>query len=103
MAADTDFPNWFVKYFVKGGRVPDYEAAFAGLDPVDAVAEAAPASVFLQFGESDSYVPYYRANELFEATSEPKRMEKYNGGHELDEVARKDRLAWLREQLQIGS
>jgi dienelactone hydrolase len=103
MAADTDFPNWFVKYFVKGGRVPEYEAAFAGLDPVDAVAEAAPASVFLQFGESDSYVPYYRANELFEATSEPKRMEKYDGGHELDEVARKDRLAWLREQLQIGS
>jgi dienelactone hydrolase len=103
MAADTDFPNWFIKYFVKGGSVADYDAAFAGLNPVDAVAEAAPASVFLQFGESDSYVPSYRAEELAAAASEPKRTEAYGGGHELDEAARTDRLAWLREQLQIGS
>ncbi len=103
MAVDTDFPNWFVKYFLPGASLSEYEAAFAGLNPVDAVGEAAPASVFFQFGESDSYVPSYKTEELFEAAGEPKRLETYGGGHELDEVAREDRLAWLREELALGS
>jgi len=103
MALDTDFPNWFIKYFLPGASVSEYEAAFAGLNPVEAIGKASPASVFLQFGESDSYVPGYKTEELFEATGEPKRVETYGGGHELDEIAREDRLAWLREELELGS
>jgi dienelactone hydrolase len=99
MAIDSDFPNWFLKYFVRGASATEYEHAFAGLNPEDVVGEAAPAGVFLQFAETDQYVPVYRTDALFEATGEPKRMELYTGGHELDEKARRDRLAWLREQL----
>lgn len=99
MAADADFPNWFVKYFVRSASTAEYEQAFAGLEPVDAVGKAAPASVFFQFAESDQYIPLYVTDELFEAASEPKRMELYGGGHELDAKARRDRVAWLREQL----
>ena len=65
------------------------------------VAEAAPASVFLQFAEADQYVPIYVTDELFEAASEPKRMKLYGGGHELDAAARRDRVAWLRERLGL--
>jgi pimeloyl-ACP methyl ester carboxylesterase len=101
MAVDADFPNWFVKYFVRSASMAEYEAAFAGLEPVEAVAEAAPASVFLQFAEADQYVPIYVTDELFEAASEPKRMELYGGGHELDAAARRDRVAWLRERLGL--
>jgi predicted esterase len=101
MAIDTDFPNWFLKYFVRSGSTTDYERAFAGLNPEDVVGEAAPPSVFLQFAEADPYVPLYKTDELFAAAGEPKRIELYEGGHELDAKARRDRLAWLREQLGL--
>jgi dipeptidyl aminopeptidase/acylaminoacyl peptidase len=103
MAIDTDFPNWFLKYFVRSGSASDYERAFAGLNPEDVVGKAAPAAVFLQFAETDQYVPLYKTDELFEAAGEPKRMELYGGGHELDATARRDRLAWLRAQFDLGS
>jgi hypothetical protein len=86
---------------VRGGSATEYERAFAGLNPEDVVGDAAPAAVFLQFAETDQYVPIYKTDALFEAAGEPKRMELYGGGHELDEQARRDRLAWLREQLGL--
>lgn len=73
----------------------------AGLNPEDVVGQAAPAGVFLQFAEADPYVPVYKTDELFEAAREPKRMKLYAGGHELDAKAARDRLAWLREQLDL--
>jgi dipeptidyl aminopeptidase/acylaminoacyl peptidase len=101
MAIDADFPNWFLKYFVRSGSTADYERAFAGLNPEDVLGQAAPAAVFLQFAEADQYVPVYKTDALFEAAGGPKRMELYAGGHELDAKARRDRLAWLREQLDL--
>ena len=101
MAPDATFANWFIKYFVRSASVSEYEKAFAPLDPVNNVADAAPASIFFQFAKSDRYVPGYVADKLFAAASDPKREKGYDGGHELDEVARADRLAWLREQLGV--
>jgi hypothetical protein len=101
MAPDATFANWFIKYFVRSASVADYEKAFAALDPVNNVADVAPASVFFQFAKSDRYVPGYVADKLFAAASDPKREKGYDGGHELDDVARSDRLAWLREQLGV--
>jgi fermentation-respiration switch protein FrsA (DUF1100 family) len=69
---------------------------------VSNVGDAAPASVFFQFAESDRYVPGYVADKLTEAASEPKKAESYGGGHELDDAARHDRLAWLREELGLS-
>jgi hypothetical protein len=101
MAPDATFVNWFIKYFVRSASVSEYEKAFAPLDPVNNVADATPASIFFQFAKSDRYVPGYVADKLFAAASDPKREKAYDGGHELDDVARTDRLAWLREQLGI--
>jgi hypothetical protein len=38
---------------------------------------------------------------LTEAAGDAARVEAYGGGHELDDAARKDRLAWLRRELGL--
>jgi dienelactone hydrolase len=102
MAPDATFSNWFLKYFVRGASKPEMDETFAPVDPVNNVGDAAPASVFLQFAESDRYVPYYVADKLTEAASDPSKTESYAAGHELDDAARKDRLAWLRRELGLS-
>jgi hypothetical protein len=103
MAPDATFSNWFIKYFVQNASKPEMDETFAPLEPVNNVGDAAPASVFLQFAQSDRYVPYYVADELTEAASDPSRAETYATDHQLDFVAaRRDRLAWLREELALG-
>jgi dienelactone hydrolase len=102
MAPDATFSNWFLKYFVRGASKTDLDRAFAPLEPVNNVGDAAPASVFFQFAKSDRYVPGSVADKVTEAASEPKKVESYDSGHELDDAARKDRLAWLREELGLS-
>lgn len=102
MAPDATFSNWFIKYFVPSASKPELDRAFAPLEPVNNVGDAAPASVFFQFARSDPYVPGYIAERLTQAASELKKAESYDGGHELDDAARKDRLAWLRRELGLS-
>lgn len=102
MAPDATFSNWFIKYFVRGASKPELDAAFAPLDPVNNVGDAAPATVLLQFAKSDKYVPYYVADKLTEAGGDQAESKSYESGHELNDAAREDRLAWLREQLALG-
>ena len=103
MAPDATFSNWFIKYFVRSASKTEFDRAFAPLEPVNNVGDAAPASVFFQFAKSDRYVPGYITGRLTEAASEPKKAESYDGGHELDDAAsRKDRLAWLRQELALS-
>ena len=101
MAPDATFANWFVKYLLGGkGSASEYQAAFAPLDPVDYVGEAGAAPIFFQFAKSDPYVPGYIADKFVEAAPEAEEGD-YDGGHELDDKARADRLAWLRENLGL--
>jgi hypothetical protein len=102
MTPDATFSNWFLKYFVRGASKADLDRAFAPLEPVNNVGDAAPASVFFQFAKSDRYVPGYVADKLTEAASEPKKAESYDAGHELDDAARTARLAWLRDELGLS-
>jgi dienelactone hydrolase len=102
VAPDATFSNWFLKYFVPGASKTELDRAFAPLEPVNNVGDAAPASVFFQFAKSDRFVPGYVADKLTEAASEPKKAESYDAGHELDDAARKDRLAWLRDELGLS-
>ena len=102
MAPDATFANWFVKYLLGGrGSASDYQAAFAPLDPVNYVGEAGAAPVLFQFAKSDPYVPGYIADKFVEAAPGAEEGD-YDGGHELDDKARADRLAWLREKLGLG-
>ena len=101
MAPDATFSNWFLKYFVRGASKPELDEAFAPLDPVNNVGDATPAAVLFQFAKSDKYVPYYVADKLTEAAGDEAESKSYESGHELNDAARKDRLAWLREQLAL--
>jgi dienelactone hydrolase len=102
MAPDATFANWFVKYLLGGqGSATEYQAAFAPLDPVNYVGDAGPAPVFFQFAKSDPYVPGYIADKFMEAAPDAEEGD-YDGGHELDDKARADRLAWLRAQLGLA-
>ena len=102
MTPDATFSDWFLKYFVRGASKTELDKAFAPLEPVNNVGDAAPASVFLQFAKSDRFVPGYVADKLTDVTSEPKKAESYEAAHKLDDAARKDRLAWLREELGLS-
>jgi predicted esterase len=102
MAPDATFSNWFLKYFVRGASKSELDAAFAPLEPVNNVGDALPASVLFQFAKSDRFVPYYVADKLTEAAGDSAQTETYESGHELDEKARKDRLAWLRAELGLS-
>jgi predicted esterase len=102
MAPDATFSNWFLKYFVRGASKPELDEAFAPLDPVNNVGDAAPAKVLFQFAKSDRYVPYYVADKLTEAAEGAAETRSYQSGHELNDEARRDRLAWLRQQLGIS-
>jgi predicted esterase len=101
MAPDATFSNWFLKYFVRAASKAELDAAFAPLDPVNNVGDAAPASVLFQFAKSDRYVPYYVADKLTEAAGTEAESKSYESGHELDAEARTDRLAWLRAELGL--
>jgi predicted esterase len=101
MAPDATFSNWFIKYFVRGASKPELDAAFASLDPVNNVGDASPATLLFQFAKSDRYVPYYVADKLTEAAGDGAETKSYKSGHELDEEARRDRLAWLRAELGL--
>ncbi|MEO8289719.1 MAG: hypothetical protein ABI649_01825 [Gaiellaceae bacterium] len=101
MAPDATWSNWFLKFWLKSEAVDPYKKGFESLDPVNYVQEASPAAVFLQFGESDKYVPGYIADEIEAAVAEPKKVEGYGGGHELDSSAQAARGAWLAEQLGL--
>jgi dienelactone hydrolase len=102
MAPDATFSNWFLKYFVRGASKSELDAAFTPLEPINNVGDAPPASVLFQFAKSDRYVPYYVSDKLTEAAGDSAQTETYESGHELDEKARKDRLAWLRAELGLS-
>jgi hypothetical protein len=102
MAPDATFSNWFLKYFVPSASKAELDEAFAPLDPVNNVGDAAPAKVLFQFAKSDRYVPYYVADKLTEAAGDAAEAKEYASGHELNDDARADRVAWLRRELGLG-
>jgi len=65
------------------------------------VLHAAPASVFLQYATKEDFLTADRAREYEKVVSEPKRFKLYEAPHALNSEARRDRLAFLAEQLRL--
>ena len=82
-------------------RIRAYFRDYAWDDPVHFVGRSAPAAVFLQFGKRDKPIPEQKARRYFELFAEPKRIGFYDAGHELDAVARRERVEWLAERLSL--
>lgn len=75
--------------------------ARAWLDPGRYVAHAAPAVVFMQFGTQEDFLTPERDREYAALVSEPKKFKLYEAPHALNAEARRDRIAFLTEQLGL--
>jgi len=76
-------------------------AKYAWLDPAKYVSNAAPAFIFLQFATKEDFLTPERAREYEKVVSEPKRLKIYEAAHALNADARRDRIAFLTEQLKL--
>ena len=78
-----------------------FVAKYNWTDPGQYVAHAAPATVFLQYAIHEDFLSPERAREYATHVSEPKRFKLYDAPHALNAEARRDRIAFLAEQLKF--
>jgi dienelactone hydrolase len=78
-----------------------FMAKNAWLDPGKFVSHAAPATVFLQYASQEKFLTPERARAYAALVSEPKRFKEYDAPHALNAEARRDRIAFLTEQLRL--
>jgi len=78
-----------------------FVAKYAWLDPGKFVSHAAPATVFLQYATKEDFLTPARAHEYEAVVSEPRRFKLYEAPHALNAEARRDRIAFLTEQLNL--
>jgi len=72
------------------------------LDPIQYVANAAPASLFFQFGKGDRFITLDEGNQYYNAASEPKKIAWYDDTHDMvSDAVVQDRQAWLTEALDL--
>jgi cephalosporin-C deacetylase-like acetyl esterase len=100
-AGTTSFSDWFLLGSkLQGADRQKVIDQLAPLDPVKYIGSAA-GPVLMQFGKTDRFVPAEKANQLFAAAKEPKKILWYEAHHGLNEEAIKDRQTWLRGQLKL--
>jgi dienelactone hydrolase len=96
----TEFKQFREK--VGPAKFDAHTAKYGWLDPGKFVSHAAPAFVFLQYGTHDD--PFFsreRVGEYAANVSEPKKLQWYDAPHSLNAEARRDRIAFLVEQLHL--
>jgi dienelactone hydrolase len=78
-----------------------FMAKYSWLDQGKYVSHATPAYVFLQYGSREDFLTPERDREYAAVVSEPKRFKLYDAPHALNAEARRDRIAFLAEQLDF--
>jgi dienelactone hydrolase len=78
-----------------------FEKKYYWTDQGKYVSHAAPAVVFLQYATQERFITPDRAREYAAVVSEPKRFKLYEAPHALNAEARRDRLNFLAERLQV--
>src|ERR1700733_13926017 len=78
-----------------------YAAKYSWLDAGKYVSHAAPSKVFLQYASQESFLNAQRAKEYAAVVSQPKELRIYAAPHALNADARRDRIAFLIEQLHL--
>jgi dienelactone hydrolase len=82
-------------------RFDAFVAKYTWLDPGKFVSHASPAVVFMQYATQEKYLTPESARQYAAIVSEPKRFKLYDAPHALNTEARRDRLAFLCEQLKV--
>jgi dienelactone hydrolase len=80
-------------------RSAKYTRAFSVVDPFRYVSRSAPVRFLFQNGRQDPVSPEADVNALVRAANGPKDQLWYEAGHELNDVARADSVAWLAQLL----
>jgi dienelactone hydrolase len=78
-----------------------FQAKYSWTDQGKYVSHAAPAVVFLQYGSQEAFLTPERARLYAAVASVPKRFQLYDAPHALNAAARRDRIAFLTEQLKL--
>lgn len=101
IAGVPSFTNWIGLFgSISSDQYPTY---VQDIDPIKFVPNAAPASIFFQFGKRDAVVPESLANQYYEAASQPKKIEWYDDLHDMHtDPVRQAHQAWLIEQLNLA-
>ena len=82
-------------------KLDAFIAKYSYLDQGKFVSHAAPAVVFLQYATREKFLTPERAHQYEAVVSEPKRFKLYDAPHALNAEARRDRIAFLTEQLKL--
>jgi dienelactone hydrolase len=82
-------------------KVDAFTVKYAWTDPGKFVSHGAPATVFLQYATQEKFLTAERARQYAAVVSEPKQFKLYDAPHALNAEARRDRIAFLSEQLKL--
>src|SRR5437870_4822851 len=82
-------------------KLDPFVAKYSYLDQGKYVSHAAPAVVFLQFATQEKFLTAERAKQHAAIVSEPKVFKLYEAPHALNAEARRDRIQFLIEQLNL--
>jgi dienelactone hydrolase len=95
----------FKQYRQKVGpeKFDAFLAKSAWLDPGKFVSHASPATVFLQYASQEDFLTPERARQYAAIVSEPKQFKLYDAPHALNAEARRDRIAFISEQLKLSA
>jgi len=83
------------------GKVDVFVAEYSWADPGKYILHAAPAALFLQYSTQEKFLTPERAKAMAALASEPKQFKLYDAPHSLNAEARRDRIAFLTEQLTL--
>ncbi|MFX0115589.1 MAG: alpha/beta hydrolase [Candidatus Hodarchaeota archaeon] len=100
MACTIRFSDWF-KFGsqLEEAAFEEYVAAMDVFDPINHIANAAPAPVLFQFANDDFYVPKEIALEYYKAAKAPKELCWYEADHAMNDQAFEDMKSWIQEKL----
>jgi len=82
-------------------KVDAYMVRHSLVDPAHYLPHAAPAALLFQFAAQEKFLTPERAKATAALASEPKTFKLYDAPHALNAEARRDRVAFLTEQLQL--
>lgn len=77
-----------------------YLTLMAPLDALPVIGDVDPGRLYLQYGTADDVIPTAVSQELLDAAPGA-TVDLYDAGHDLDDIATADRVAWLVEQLGL--
>jgi dienelactone hydrolase len=99
---DRNTPE-FQEFRQKMGRekVDAFAAKYSWADPGKYISHAAPATLFLQYATQEKFLTPERAKATAALASEPKLFKLYDAPHALNAEARRDRISFLAEQLNL--